>query len=408
MSELPPLPSPYPYLRVGYVGTQPLHPEIGQHIDLAEIKDAQALADTLRKGLDYALFENQGAERLSDHQLRMLTAMEAEGIPTVMHAYTAANLDTELAAVVSHVVAESALSQEARKQVGPERSFDLQQTLDPRQVLLGAPEQSASTDPGFLSAEKVAERRRLISAFSPRAQTDRLVSFLGLLPEPVPLVTVVIVSRRAENLDYALQSLKLQDYPRLDPLLVIDPLYESVARQGTECWSIPVRVEVAQPRSTLGDRLNLGVLHAFGDAVTIFEESAFYGPQHITDLLQALEYSGAHMVGKASWLELTSEANQPTVKAPGLQYVFDKIPATGTLTMHRSTARALGFPRRARGVNWAVSQRVLDGGGTIFSTHAHDTVMLRKGQTMADLDHQIRQTEAFIHRACNDPAEKNI
>lgn len=407
MPELPPLPQPYPYLRAGYFGGQPLHPGIGEHIDLSQVRGAEALAAELRKGLDYAVFETQGEELLSGQQLEVLTALESEGVPTLLNARKESDLVSELAAVVSHVVSEGDLHGETVAQCGLERSFELQQTVDRLQVFLGGSEQSAASDPEFFSPENIAQRRELIRSSSPRAQTDRLIGFLGMLPEPEPLVTVVIISRRAENLDYSLQSLLRQDYSRLDPLLVIDPMYESEARQSTQDWDIPLRIEVAQPRSTLGDRLNLGVQYAYGEVMTVFEESALYGTHHITDLVHALQCSGAHLVGKASWLDLAPEADRPRVKAPRLQHAWDQVPATGTITLHRSTAKAVGFSRRARGVNWALSQKVLEAGGKTFSIHAHDTVMLRKDQTMEGLDRQVKQTESFGTGSSNIPTGKN-
>lgn len=403
MPDLTPPPKPYPYLRVGHIGAEPVHPGIGNHIDLGPLDGQAGLAETIRHGLDYVLLGGAGEARMSDHELRVVTALEGEGIPTVLRTSSAADFQSELAAVVSHVIADEPLVDSARAMFGPERVIEYHRVVDPLEVLL--PEDPA---PDFLSAEKIAERRRVLVERSPRAQVDRLAESLGLLKEPAPLVTAIIISRRAEHLDHTLSNLKRQVYPRLDPLLVIDPLYEKEARRATAGWDIPVRVETAQPRSTLADRLNLGVHHAHGEIITVFEENALYGHQHIADLVQVLQHSGAHIVGKASWHVWNEDTQQIRIRSPRLQHTTGEVPATGTLTMHRATARAVGFTRRAKGVNWAVSQRILNAGGSIISAHAFDTLLLSKGQTMNGLVREVPFPEVFPFEQNHTAAETKL
>ena len=163
---------------------------------------------------------------------------------------------------------------------------------------------------------------------------------------------------------------------------------------------------VANTRSTLADRLNLGIEHAHGQLVTIFEETMAYGPHHLTDLVQALEHSGAHLVGKASWFELDVTTGVTSQKHPAKQRRFEQVLAAGSMLLHRASAQTLGFNRRAAGINWPIGHRVLEAGGTIYAVHAYDTVTLRRGQSPADFPIDLALPAAFPFLRGTPPANQ--
>jgi hypothetical protein len=392
VSDLPALPQPYPYLRVGHLDAAPLPEGIGTAIDLSDADPKQTLA----QGLDCVVVSAAGSEhRIAPHVLEVLTACEEAGVPTVLRAREREDLRSPIAAVVSHIALETEdLYREGLRQVGPERAFEIRPVVDPVEVLTAVPD-----DVGTVTAEAARVRRRLLAEQTARAQADRFADLLGLPVEPEPLVTALIVSRHAKNLHYTLQNLRRQTYGRIDPLLVIDPLYEKQAREVTTNWDIPLRIVVSNSLSTLGDRLNLGVEYAYGDLVTVIEESALYGSHHVTDLVQAAQYSGARLVGKASWF-FQNDDGRAQIRAPKSQRSFGDVPALGTVMLSRENARRIGFIRRARGINVALTYSVLERGATIFSVHAHDTVMLRGRQSLEDL-----RIEELLSAAASDPAQ---
>ena len=406
MCELPPLPQPYPYLRVGHLGAPPVPEGIGTAIDLAEAEIDQALG----AGLDCVVVSAEGsAERIAPRTLELLTACEAAGVPTVLRAGAEADLRSPVAAVVSHLALETeALYQEGLRMVGPERAFAIQPSIDPLKMLTEADSAAKDRDAQHHTAEshtaeshtvQAAERRRrLLAKQSPRAQAERFMKFLGLPVEPEPLVTALIVSRHAKNLHYSLQNLKRQAYGRIDPLLVIDPLYERQARELTADWDIPVRIVTANPRSTPADKLNVGVQHAYGEIVAVIEETGLYGSHYLVDQVQALQSSQADLVGKASWFVWNDQLGKPTVHASAKQRSFDHVPALGTLVLHRATAQTLGFTRRVSSVEGVLARRIRDAGGRVYVSDAFDALLLRRGQALEDFADAVLDTEAFSKR----------
>lgn len=369
MTEYPHL--PYPYLRIGHLNAPPLLGGIGTAIDLGSL-DIDA---ALRAGLDFVSFSPESGYRIEEQSLAMLTACEAVGVPTVLRVAAPTDLDTQVAAVVSHIAATDVrLLDDVRARVGPERTLLAEDPIDPRETLL-----ADRHDPASNRADAVSRRRDALATRSPRAVADRLLAQLGIPVDPPPLVTVLIVTRSADHLDNALANLRRQAYPRTDPLLVVDPLHAPAARDTTAEWDLPVRVVTAAPRSTLADRLNIGIQHAHGEVVAIFEEKVRYGPYHLVDSVQALEHSGAQLVGRAGWFVYDAAADDIHLKHPRRQRSFGEELSVASMVLRRTTAQKYGFVRRASGINWPIRERVQSDGGNTYSIHAFDMLVSGRG-----------------------------
>lgn len=398
MNAFDTLPVPYPYLRIGHLGEDLIRDRerildgVGTHVVL-EASDIEA---EIKNGLDLVVVEPSVLDLVNAPLapagfLETLIACEGAGVPTVLHVRETEELARRATGVVSHIVTtDASVHQSAMALMGSERVLLVNSTVDPHQVLL-----EGSGDPEALTQEAVTRRRQIIAEYSPKAQADAVAEWLGFTVEPLPMVTAIVVSRKAENLAVTLANLQRQQYSNLDVLLTIDPMYESDARRALAAWDIPVRVEASQPGGTLADRLNQGILSAYGELVTVIEENALYGPHHITDLVQATLYSGAPLVGKASWYVYEEAKDRMVPRAPGTQRSFGQLPALGTMMLRRETARQFGFTRHATGINWPLAQRVAEAGGSIYSVHAFDTVLPKKGQNAADLYARTPSTEAF-------------
>lgn len=389
---------PYPYLRIGHLGADRqrgrpgILTDVGTHIDL----DRADLDAELKRGLDLVVVEptvlaDSGSPKALAEYLDALIVCEGAGIPTILQAERLEELTSRVTGVVSHIVTtEASVYRIAIAQVGIERTLLAGHLVDTNQALLAEAGEAQALTP-----ESVTRRRQTIDGCSPKAQADAFAEWLGFTVEPPTAVTAILVSRKAENLDIALANLRRQQYPNIDVLLTIDPMYEREARETLDSWDIPVRIDVSQPGGTLADRLNLGIRSAHGELVTVFEENALYGSHHVTDLVQASEHSGAQLVGKGSWFVHDEDTGGLVVRAPELQRSFGATPALGTMMLRRETAQRFGFTRRAAGSNWPLAERVASADGSIYSVHAYDTILPKKGQTVRDLSALLPAPVAF-------------
>jgi hypothetical protein len=134
----------------------------------------------------------------------------------------------------------------------------------------------------------------------------------------------------------------------------IDPARSIEPRQR----SGPVVLRTAELPSdrTLGDGLRLATVMASGELVLKMDDDDWYGPHLISDLVVALEVSGAELVGSAmdfvylASLGLTIRRGAPSER-------FGSHVSGATLLLRRDDLAALGgWPRVPR----AVDSRLLD------------------------------------------------
>ena len=95
--------------------------------------------------------------------------------------------------------------------------------------------------------------------------------------------------------------------------------------------------------------MNLGVEAATGDLVAKVDDDNFYGTHYLTDLVRALDYSGADVVGKWAHLVHLESSGATLLRFEKAEHRFVEQVQGGTLLMRRTLAERVRFedlPRR--------------------------------------------------------------
>jgi hypothetical protein len=183
-------------------------------------------------------------------------------------------------------------------------------------------------------------------------------------------VSVVLVTRRPGFLAHALDQVLQQTHPSLELIVVghgMDPARSIEQRQR----SGPVVLRTAELPSdrTLGDGLRLATVMASGELVLKMDDDDWYGPHLISDLVVALEVSGAELVGSAmdfvylASLGLTIRRGAPSER-------FGSHVSGATLLLRRDDLAALGgWPRVPRAVDSRLLDAVRIAGGAHYAMH---------------------------------------
>lgn len=181
-----------------------------------------------------------------------------------------------------------------------------------------------------------AERGRL--AFDPEANRAAWLDWHARLPlpdgcgpdKPVaqrrPLVSVCMPHRnRPHLLAQALESLRQQDYPRLEVVLVddassaadalayLDQLAPEFARRGWQMARLPTNRYAAGARNAAG-RL------ARGDYLLFMDDDNVAKPHEISTLVQVAERTGADLVG--CFVDIVEGQTLPGLETPVSRYAF--------------------------------------------------------------------------------------
>lgn len=199
--------------------------------------------------------------------------------------------------------------------------------------------------------------------------------------EELPLVSVLLATRRPGFLPYALDSVARQTYPRLELVLALHGENWDAVGQQVAGLRHPVKTLRVPASAPLGDALAAATDASAGTLLTKMDDDDVYGDDHIWDLVLAREYSGAELVGK--WHEfIYLAALHRTIRwryGSGERY-FLSAPAGGTLLIaRRDLERVGGWRRIPRGVDTALVADVLRAGGRVYRTHAAGFMLVRHG-----------------------------
>ena len=219
--------------------------------------------------------------------------------------------------------------------------------------------------------------------------------------EGLPLVSILLATRRPGLLGYALASAGRQTYPKLELALALHgdaadfDGVEGILRQAQDDRQaqgdrqaqddgglrFPVRVVRVPAGATLGAALNAAVSVSGGDLLAKMDDDDCYGPEHIWDLVLARAYSGAGLVGKGvEFVYLAGADRTLHCRSGGGEAYRSSSLAGGTLLVGRGDlARVGGWRDAPRGVDLALVNGALRAGMGVYRTHGAGYVLVRHG-----------------------------
>jgi hypothetical protein len=284
--------------------------------------------------------------------------------------------------------------------------------------LLGAPLADALTAEADLTdrlrreEHSVRLRRAALLGHSTLAWRARLAAAAGLRHQLFPTLSVVLATRRPEQLEFALAQVARQRGVVPELVLAAHGFEPDESRVRAHLGDAPY-VLVPRPAEELfGDVLQAGVHAASGELVCKMDDDDWYGPDFLADLLLARHYSGADVVGTTAEFVYLEELDR-TVRRTDDSERAAKFVAGGTMLMERGTLLALGgFRPVRRFVDASLLAAVHASGGSVYRSHGLGYVLRRSsgGHTwQTDLDYFLdeerldRQWPGFVPSRLLEP-----
>ena len=240
-------------------------------------------------------------------------------------------------------------------------------------------------------ALSIRMRRAALREHSLRSRARQVAERALADPPRLPLVSVLLVTRRPELLERALGAVRRQSYPRLELILGLHG--EGFGDVGSDAAGPSTRVTVLRLDAALplGAALNAATEEARGLLVTKMDDDDVYGPDHVWDLVLAQEYSQAPLVGKgAEFLYLAASdrtIRRPTGGAEQFETVGSLIEGAALLVTRAVLERRGGWKRSRRAVERDLVDDVVRAGDRVYRTHTHGFLLVRHGRGHAwDID----------------------
>ncbi|WP_200951198.1 glycosyltransferase family protein [Nocardioides sp. Root140] len=193
-------------------------------------------------------------------------------------------------------------------------------------------------------------------------------------------VSAVVPTMRPEQLDHVLAMLGSQSHRDLQLVLVTHgfeapaDLAVRAARAGLD----NVVTRYADASLTLGACMNLGVDAADGELVAKVDDDNFYGRHYLTDLVRALDYSGADVAGKWAHLVHLESSGATLLRFEHAEHRFTDLVQGGTLLTRRELARDVRFEDLPRRVDTTFLEKVKARGLTTYSADRFNFVSVRR------------------------------
>lgn len=163
----------------------------------------------------------------------------------------------------------------------------------------------------ILASPELVERcvhrgqRRIWEGATYTHRAQQLLDLVGIKPErPISgaKVSIVCSTYRSGQIDHLLAQVNRQSYSDLELILVLHGIEITELDQVaiSSKLRVPLKIIESEEGWKLGDCLNAGVQEASGTIIAKFDDDDFYGQNYIRDSVNALNWSGAAVVGKAA------------------------------------------------------------------------------------------------------------
>ncbi len=247
-------------------------------------------------------------------------------------------------------------------------------------LVAGAPQgEDRWADRLFREEHSVRLRRAAAAEHSTLARRARLAAASGVRVAGLPSVSILLATRRPEQVPFALTQIAKQS---VDVEVVVAPHGFDVAPEQLREYlgDRPTVICHSPAQTRFGDVLHEATQAASGDVVLKMDDDDWYGPDVVADLLWARRTSGADLVGMAAEFVYLHQLDL-TVRRRSAAERTAKGVAGGTMLIGTDYLRALGgFRSVTRFVDAQLLAAVEVAGGSIYRTQGLGYV-LRRGAT---------------------------
>jgi nicotinamidase-related amidase len=219
-----------------------------------------------------------------------------------------------------------------------------------------------------------------------------------------PSVSLLVATRRPEQLDHVLRTVAAQHWPHVQ-LVLVPHAYDVPRDLHARAARLGLRDVVVRPAGadlTLGQCLGLAQEAADGDLVAKLDDDNLYLPHYLTDLVRAHGYSEADVVGKWAHLVHLEASGATLLRFEDHEHRHTDLVQGGTILASRERARDVGWGYLPRGVDTDFLRRLRADGGRVYSADRFSFVSVRRAAgdhtwTVSDAEILRRSSRLLFH-----------
>lgn len=196
----------------------------------------------------------------------------------------------------------------------------------------------------------------------------------------LPTVSAMVSTNRPHQIEHVLTQVAQQREVEVELLLLchgFDPDHAMITRRCAELGIQNYRLLRGSTEWSLGTCLNTLVGQASGEVLAKLDDDDFYAPNYLLDQLNALQYSGAGLVGKECSYLYDAELNVMIRRRPEREHRFTKFVAGPTFVGHADVFRNHPFADRSTGEDTQFLRDLAENGIKVYAADRFNFLQMR-------------------------------
>jgi len=241
-----------------------------------------------------------------------------------------------------------------------------------------------------------AAQRRTWNEHTYEKRIDQLLGDIGLPSEKNPRSASVIVStNRPHQIENVFANIARQAGAETELVLLTHGFEMRAARLADlrSQYGVTCTYLTAPSTVSLGSNLNHLVDRAEGNYILRMDDDDWYGQHYIHDMLHAIDFSGADMVGKAASYIYLESMNATILTYPAHEHRYTDFIRGATMCAPAETFTRWRFPEIGVSEDSGLIRNIRQDGGTIYSADRFNFLVNRSA---GSAEHTWRTSDAKL------------
>ncbi|WP_296134625.1 glycosyltransferase [uncultured Corynebacterium sp.] len=244
-------------------------------------------------------------------------------------------------------------------------------------------------------------QRKIWDEHTYRARAQYIFDTVGLADATGvagPRVSIISSSNRPEQIDHLISQIAHQSYGNVEVLYLAHGFDPAGFEEKFRAAGITdVRIMQRSTETALGECLNVLVDASTGDYLAKFDDDDYYLEEYLSDLVNAANFSGADILGKAAIYFYLEGTNTLSLRWPHKEHTWYHFVAGATFFCKAEVMKALKFRELGPGEDSDFLRRANAAGYSIYSSDRFNYIAARRADTAGAQTWTITDAQILSH-----------
>ncbi|WP_242863232.1 glycosyltransferase family protein [Caloranaerobacter ferrireducens] len=197
-----------------------------------------------------------------------------------------------------------------------------------------------------------------------------------------PGVSIITCTKRFDFISNIIENFNRQKYVKKELIIILNNNNinlceaEQIAKQYENIRVFQLNEEISS-----GECLNFGIEQSKFEIISKFDDSDYYAPDYLVDIINAYSYTDAEIIGKCSYYIYFEDSKILAIKHPNNENMYTKFIKGSTLTFKKEIFNKVKFPNKSSNEDIQFLKNCINNSFKIYSTDRFNYVYIRHNCT---------------------------